>query len=50
MKGKCACKSFPLNEALDGKLMLVCWAHARRKFDEALKDHKKQATEALLQI
>lgn len=37
-------------EALDGKLMLGCWAHARRKFDEALQDHRKLATEALLQI
>ena len=24
-------------EALEGKLMLGCWAHARRKFDEALQ-------------
>lgn len=30
--------------------MLGCWAHARRKFDEALQDNKKLATEALLQI
>lgn len=37
-------------ETLDGKLMLGCWAHARRKFDEALQDNKKLATEALLQI
>ena len=37
-------------EALDGKLMLGCWAHARRKFDEALAENKKLATEALLQI
>ena len=37
-------------EALDGKLMLGCWAHARRKFDEALQENKKLATEALLQI
>jgi transposase len=37
-------------EALDGKLMLGCWAHARRKFDEALQENKKIATEALLQI
>ena len=37
-------------EVLDGKLMLGCWAHARRKFDEALAENKKLATEALLQI
>jgi transposase len=37
-------------EALDGKLMLGCWAHARRKFDEALAENKKLATEALVQI
>lgn len=37
-------------EVLDGKLMLGCWAHARRKFDEALVENKKLATEALLQI
>ena len=37
-------------EALDGKLMLGCWAHARSKFDEALQENKKLATEALLQI
>ena len=37
-------------ETLDGKLMLGCWAHARRKFDESLKENKKLATEALLQI
>ncbi|HHV03051.1 MAG TPA: IS66 family transposase [Bacteroidales bacterium] len=37
-------------EKLDGKLMLGCWAHARRKFDESLKENKKLATEALLQI
>jgi transposase/prefoldin subunit 5 len=37
-------------ESLDGKLMLGCWAHARRKFDEALAENRKLATEALLQI
>jgi transposase/uncharacterized coiled-coil protein SlyX len=37
-------------EALEGKLMLGCWAHARRKFDEALAENKKLANEALLQI
>jgi hypothetical protein len=30
--------------------MLGCWAHARRKFDEALAENRKLATEALLQI
>lgn len=37
-------------EQLEGKLMLGCWAHARRKFDESLVENKKLATEALLQI
>ncbi|MFA5240634.1 MAG: IS66 family transposase [Phycisphaerae bacterium] len=37
-------------EQLDGKLMLGCWAHARRKFDESLAENNKLATEALLQI
>jgi hypothetical protein len=37
-------------ENLDGKLMLGCWAHARRKFEEALPENNKLATEALLQI
>ncbi|HRT84672.1 MAG TPA: IS66 family transposase [Bacteroidales bacterium] len=37
-------------EALDGKLMLGCWAHARRKFDEALQENEKLARQALLQI
>lgn len=37
-------------EALEGKIMLGCWAHARRKFDEALVENKKLATEALSQI
>jgi transposase len=37
-------------ESLEGKLMLGCWAHARRKFDEALQENHKLATEALVQI
>jgi len=37
-------------ETLDGKLMLGCWAHARRKFDEALQENEKLAKEAMLQI
>ena len=37
-------------ENMDGKLMLGCWAHARRKFDESLLENKKLATEALFQI
>jgi len=37
-------------ERLDGKLMLGCWAHARRKFEEALCENNKTAREALLFI
>lgn len=37
-------------ERLDGKLMLGCWAHARRKFEEALSENNKTATEALIYI
>lgn len=37
-------------ERLDCKLLLGCWAHARRKFDEALSENTKTATEALLYI
>jgi transposase len=29
---------------------VACWAHARRKFDEALSSRSKEATEILLQI
>lgn len=31
----------------DGNTHLACWAHARRKFDEALKSDKQKATIAL---
>ena len=37
-------------ESLDQKLMLGCWAHARRKFERALDENKELATQALLQI
>ena len=35
---------------LDGKTMLGCWAHARRKFVEAMKENEKLASEALVYI
>lgn len=37
-------------ENMHGKLMLGCWAHARRKFSESLLENNKLATEALFQI
>ena len=37
-------------ESLDQKLMLGCWAHARREFERALDENKELATQALLQI
>lgn len=35
---------------LDGKTMLGCWAHARRKFVEAMKENERLASEALVYI
>lgn len=37
-------------EGMDGKLLLGCWAHARRKFFEARKENEKLANEALFYI
>ncbi len=37
-------------EGLQGKLMLGCWAHARRKFTEALEENRTLASEALVYI
>ena len=37
-------------EGMKGKLMLGCWAHARRKFFEARKENEKLAKEALFYI
>ena len=37
-------------EGMKGKLMLGCWAHARRKFFEARKENEKLANEALFYI
>lgn len=37
-------------EGLPGKTMLGCWAHARRKFVEALEEDKRLASEALAYI
>ena len=40
-------------ELLDGKkgiILLSCWAHARRKFSDAIKNDKERAEKALEQI
>ena len=37
-------------EGAPGKRLLGCWAHARRKFVEALDEDKKHASEALVYI
>ena len=37
-------------DGLEGKTMLGCWAHARRKFVEAMGENEKLASEALVYI
>ena len=37
-------------EGMEGKQLLGCWAHARRKFFEARKENEKLANEALFYI
>ena len=37
-------------ENTPGKRMIGCWAHARRKFVEALEENKKYASEAIVYI
>ena len=37
-------------EGAPGKMMIGCWAHARRKFVEALDEDKRHASEALVYI
>jgi len=37
-------------EGMEGKLLLGCWAHARRKFFEARAENEKLANEALFYI
>lgn len=37
-------------EGVPGKMMIGCWAHARRKFVEALDEDRKHASEALVYI
>ena len=37
-------------EGMEGKKLLGCWAHARRKFFEARKENEKLANEALFYI
>ena len=37
-------------EGMDGKMLLGCWAHARRKFFEARDENAKLANEALFYI
>lgn len=45
--GYCVYEHF---EGMEGKLLLGCWAHARRKFFEARKESEKLANEALFYI
>lgn len=45
--GYCVYEHF---EGMVGKLLLGCWAHARRKFFEARKENEKLANEALFYI
>ena len=45
--GYCVYEHF---EGMEGKLLLGCWAHARRKFFEARKENEKLANEALFYI
>lgn len=35
---------------MEGKIMLGCWAHARRKFVDAMKENERLASEALVYI
>ncbi len=42
--------AYSIYEDKKGVLLLGCWAHARRKFDEALKEDKSGAEYALEQI
>lgn len=37
-------------EGAPGKCMIGCWAHARRKFSDALEEDKRHASEALMYI
>ena len=41
---------YKMYEDKKGVLPLGCWAHARRKFEEALKEDKARAEYALAQI
>lgn len=41
---------YDMYESKKGVLPIGCWAHARRKFDEALKEDKARASYALEQI
>ena len=43
-------EAYSIYENKKGVLLLGCWAHARRKFTEALKEDKSGATYALEQI
>lgn len=43
-------EAYSIYENKKGVLLLSCWAHARRKFNEALKEDKAGATYALEQI
>ena len=41
---------YDLFDGLDDKTMLGCWAHARRKFTEAMSEDNKLASEVLVYI
>jgi len=43
-------EAYSIYENKKGVLLLACWAHARRKFTEALKEDKEGAEYALYQI
>ncbi len=43
-------EAYSIYEQKKGILLLGCWAHARRKFEESLKEDKSGAEYALLQI
>ncbi len=43
-------EAYSIYEQKKGVLLLGCWAHARRKFEESLKEDKAGAEYALLQI
>lgn len=41
------CRAYDSFEGMKGKTMLGCWAHARRKFFDALNENNHLATEGI---